>query len=157
LHTKNRFGQPTDRKLFGGSSIGIAYSSDPRSIKPNDMTIISVNQDSPFVRETRYPVPAGMPPCPAAGCICSWNWIHRSNNGEGYGAEIVSAISVAAAGVADQCSIICSTAARLQVPPTALAGCNVVRCQRIALVTPRRASRVQRPGCMLSSASKSIA
>ena len=91
LHTKNRFGQPTNLKLFGGTAIAIAYTSDVYSVKPNDMTVISVNQASPWVREAQYPIPAGMPPCPPGGCICSWNWIHRAANGEGYGAEIVRA------------------------------------------------------------------
>lgn len=88
LHTVNKFGQPVDNKWFGGSSIGIAYTSDINSVQPNDMTIISVNHASPWLRETPYQIPAGMPPCPAGGCICSWNWLHRAGNGEGYPYEM---------------------------------------------------------------------
>jgi hypothetical protein len=38
-------------------------------------------------------MPADLPPCPAGGCICTWNWIHTANNynaagrTEGYGSE----------------------------------------------------------------------
>lgn len=92
LHTTNRFDKPLDISALGGTAIGIAYTSDINSVKPNDMTIISVNHASPWKRETAYPIPAGMPPCPEGGCICSWNWLHRGpgNGGEGYGNEIVS-------------------------------------------------------------------
>jgi hypothetical protein len=89
LHTTNRFGQSVSVKAFGGTSLGIAYTSDINSLRPNDMTIISVNYASPWTRQVAYKIPAGMPPCPSGGCICSWNWIHRAGNGEGYGEEIV--------------------------------------------------------------------
>lgn len=91
LHTTNRFDKPLDVSALGGTAIGIAYTSDIDNVKPNDMTIISVNQASPWKRDTPYPIPAGLPPCPAGGCICSWNWLHRGpgNGGEGYGNEIV--------------------------------------------------------------------
>lgn len=85
----NRFGQSVNVKAFGGTALGIAYTSDVNALKPNDMTIISVNYASPWNRQVSYQIPAGMPPCPSGGCICSWNWIHRAGNGEGYGEEIV--------------------------------------------------------------------
>jgi uncharacterized protein YbdZ (MbtH family) len=74
--------------LFGGTALAIAYTSDINSLQPNDLTVISVNQASPWFRQTGYDIPAGLPPCPPGGCICSWNWIHQSAHGEGYGAEI---------------------------------------------------------------------
>lgn len=86
----NRYFQPADPKWFGGTSLGIAYTSNIHGLSPNDMTIISVNQNSVWEREISYAIPAGLPPCPPEGCICSWNWIHRANNGEGYPFEIVS-------------------------------------------------------------------
>ena len=88
LHTTNRFGQSTNIKRFGGTALGIAYTSNINAVKPNDMTIISVNYASPWNRQVGYKIPSGMPPCPSGGCICSWNWIHRANNGEGYAYEI---------------------------------------------------------------------
>ena len=88
LHVMNRFNQTVDPKWFGGSAIAIAYTSDVNSLQPNDLTVISVNTQSPWFRSTAYPIPAGLPPCPSGGCLCTWNWIHQANHGEGYGKEI---------------------------------------------------------------------
>jgi hypothetical protein len=61
-------------------------------VKPNDMTIISVNYTSPWYRLTDYAIPANLPPCPEGGCICTWNWVHLAGHGEGDGEEIVHPI-----------------------------------------------------------------
>lgn len=89
LHTTNRFNNSNvDPSRFGGTALAIAYTSDVASLQPSDMTVISVNHYSPWTREISYAIPAGLPPCPAGGCLCTWNWIHQSSNGEGYGQEI---------------------------------------------------------------------
>lgn len=85
----NEFNATVDNKWFGGTALAIAYTSDVNSLQPNDMTVISVNQDTVWFRSVGYQIPAGLPPCPAGGCICSWNWIHEANHGEGYPYEIV--------------------------------------------------------------------
>lgn len=54
------------------------------------MTVISVNTVSPWFRNTDYKIPAGLPACPEGGCLCTWNWIHQANHGEGYPYELVS-------------------------------------------------------------------
>jgi hypothetical protein len=70
--------------------LAIAYTSDVKAVKPSDMTVISVNTVSPWYRDTDYKIPAGLPACPSGGCLCTWNWIHLANHGEGYPYEIVS-------------------------------------------------------------------
>jgi hypothetical protein len=75
---------------FGGTALAIAYTSDITKVKPSDMTVISVNTVSPWYRNTDYKIPAGLPACPSGGCLCTWNWIHQANHGEGYPYEIVS-------------------------------------------------------------------
>jgi hypothetical protein len=74
---------------FGGTALAIAYTSDVKAVKPSDMTIISVNTVSPWFRNTDYKIPAGLPACPEGGCLCTWNWIHQANHGEGYPYELV--------------------------------------------------------------------
>lgn len=94
MHTSNKPGQPVDNSRFGGTYIAIAYVSDINVVTPYAMTVISVNSTSPWQRETVYKFPAGMPPCPPAGCICTWGWNHLRNHGEGYGSEFVSACEI---------------------------------------------------------------
>lgn len=81
---------PVNTSALGGSALAIAYTSDYTSLKPNDMVIISVNYTSPWYRLTDYEIPMGLPPCPAGGCLCTWNWVHLAGHGEGDGEEIVS-------------------------------------------------------------------
>lgn len=90
LHVMNTYGQPVDNSKFGGTALAIAYTSDVAFLQPNDMTIISVNYNSVWEREIVYDIPAGLPPCPPGGCLCTWNWIHQSSSLEGYANEIVS-------------------------------------------------------------------
>lgn len=85
-------GSVYDTKWFGGSAIAIAYTSNVAALRPDDMTVISVNQNSVWTREISYAIPAGMPACPAGGCLCTWNWIHEGGHGEGYAFEIVSVL-----------------------------------------------------------------
>jgi len=90
VHNAQRKDQPIDTKYFGGTALAIAYTSDIDALKPSDMTVFSVNLTSPWYRETEYKVPADLPACPEGGCLCSWNWLHRAEYGEGYGSEMVS-------------------------------------------------------------------
>jgi hypothetical protein len=90
----NKFNSTTiDYSKFGGTALAIAYTSDVASLQPNDMTVISVNHNSVWEREISYDIPAGLPPCPSGGCLCTWNWIHQSGGTEGYGNEMVSLLS----------------------------------------------------------------
>lgn len=89
LHVMNHLGDPNpDPSLFGGTSLAIAYTSDVDALNPTDMTVISVHYRSVWKRETVYSIPADLGECPEGGCICTWNWIHQANKGEGYGPEI---------------------------------------------------------------------
>lgn len=92
MHNANKIGKPLNASLFGGTAIAIAYTSDVAALKPEDMTIISVNSTSPWTRLTNYDFPKNLPPCPEGGCLCTWNWIHLSKNGEGYGAEMYNTL-----------------------------------------------------------------
>jgi len=91
LHVVNNLFNSTkalNTTWFGGTALAIAYTSDVKAVKPSDMTVISVNTVSPWYRNTDYKIPAGLPACPSGGCLCTWNWIHQANHGEGYPYEI---------------------------------------------------------------------
>jgi hypothetical protein len=67
-------------------------------IQPEDFVVISTNQSSPWVRDTEYKIPAGLPACPEAGCTCMWGWIHGTKGGKpnemymlGYRCKILNA------------------------------------------------------------------
>ncbi|WWD04019.1 hypothetical protein V865_002082 [Kwoniella europaea PYCC6329] len=92
LHVMNTYNGTVDNKWFGGTALAIAYTSDVNNLKPNDFTVISVNQNSVWERQISYKIPSGMPPCPSGGCLCSWNWIHQGGHGEGYPYEIYNVI-----------------------------------------------------------------
>jgi len=64
-----------------GCALSIAYTSDPKVVRPEDFTVFSVQQDCVWHRDTVFEVPANMPPCPNGKCMCSWWWIHNSNGG----------------------------------------------------------------------------
>jgi hypothetical protein len=77
----NKLNETPDNSLFGGTSLAIAYTSDVASLKPTDLTVISVNYTSVWARETVYPIPADLGECPEGGCLCTWNWIHQVSGG----------------------------------------------------------------------------
>lgn len=119
LHTDNRYDNATvDPALFGGTALAIAYTSDVANLKPSDMTVISVNQKGPWTRVTDYRIPAGMPPCPAGGCLCTWNWLHTGNSGgqEGYPYEMYNVLY--------RCNVTGNTNSANYVKP----GTAAVRC-----------------------------
>lgn len=81
-----------DKSDAKGCGLAIAYTDDVWSIKPEDFTVFSVNHTCVWERETYFDIPADMPACPdGKKCICSWNWIHGTERGEGYGNELYSA------------------------------------------------------------------
>jgi len=92
LHVMNVYNEAADPQWFGGTALAIAYTSDESSVQPNDFTVISINHNSVWERSINYEIPAGLPACPAGGCLCSWNWIHEANHGEGYPFEIYNII-----------------------------------------------------------------
>lgn len=71
--------QLTDVK---GCAIAIGYESDPRKLKPSEMVVISVDYQCPWFKAARFQIPAGLPPCPPGGCLCTWNWIHSAFGGQ---------------------------------------------------------------------------
>jgi len=77
-----------DASDTGGCALAIAYTDDIWSVKPEDLTVFSVQQECVWKRETTFDIPADMPPCPNGKCICSWQWQHKSQRGEGYANEL---------------------------------------------------------------------
>lgn len=104
LHTVNNFDEPTDISKFGGTALAIAYTSDEKVVRGADFTVVSTNWGSPWLALATYPMPRGLPPCPAGGCLCTWNWMHTAGNtrpnpnpparpeGEGYGNELYNVL-----------------------------------------------------------------
>ncbi|GFZ47836.1 hypothetical protein JCM24511_05583 [Saitozyma sp. JCM 24511] len=92
LHTMNTYNGTFDEVWQGGAALAIAYTSDISTLQPNDLTVISINQTAVWARAVDYQIPAGMPPCPTGGCLCTWNWIHEANHGEGYPFEMYNVL-----------------------------------------------------------------
>ncbi|EGN97788.1 hypothetical protein SERLA73DRAFT_182534 [Serpula lacrymans var. lacrymans S7.3] len=68
MHTQNQ-------SMAAGTAFAIAYVSDISQVTPDNLVVFSVRYNTPWKRVTSYDVPANMPACPEAGCICAWNWI----------------------------------------------------------------------------------
>jgi hypothetical protein len=98
LHSSDPWSTPIDQLTdVKGTALGIAYESDITKLKPEDFVIISTNQTSPWLRDTEYKIPAGLPACPEGGCHCMWGWIHGIKGGKsnemymtGYRCQITS-------------------------------------------------------------------
>ncbi|GAW03006.1 hypothetical protein LENED_004693 [Lentinula edodes] len=63
LHTQNK-------SMAAGTALAISYQSDITKVTPQNLVVISVAYNTPFKRLTSYDIPAGLPACPAGGCIC---------------------------------------------------------------------------------------
>ncbi|KAJ3812088.1 hypothetical protein F5876DRAFT_38213 [Lentinula aff. lateritia] len=68
VHTQNK-------SMAAGTALAISYQSDITKVTPENLVVISVAYNTPFKRLTSYDIPAGLPACPAGGCICGWGWI----------------------------------------------------------------------------------
>jgi len=83
LHSADPWSTPVDQvQDVKGTAIAIVYESDVHKIKPEDFVVISTNARSPWIRDTEYKIPAGLPPCPEGGCHCMWGWIHGTKGGK---------------------------------------------------------------------------
>ncbi|KIJ36911.1 hypothetical protein M422DRAFT_33969 [Sphaerobolus stellatus SS14] len=71
----------TGKADTNGCVLAIAYTDDPKVVRPEDFVVFSVQQTCVWHRDTVFEVPADMPPCPNGKCMCSWFWIHNSNGG----------------------------------------------------------------------------
>ncbi|EJT50593.1 hypothetical protein A1Q1_08295 [Trichosporon asahii var. asahii CBS 2479] len=72
----------SELKDVKGCAIAIGYESDPRKLDPSKMVVISVDYQCPWFKAARFEIPAGLPPCPPEGCLCTWNWIHSAFGGQ---------------------------------------------------------------------------
>ncbi|KAG8749125.1 hypothetical protein FRC12_013563, partial [Ceratobasidium sp. 428] len=66
---------------LGGCAMAIAYKSDVKDVRPEDLVVFSVNHQCIWTRYTDFKVPAKMPPCPNGKCICAWLWQHQPDAG----------------------------------------------------------------------------
>jgi hypothetical protein len=53
-----------------GTVFAISYKSNIRDVTLADLTVFTVAPNTPWERIAKYKVPAQMPACPPAGCIC---------------------------------------------------------------------------------------
>ncbi|KDQ12702.1 hypothetical protein BOTBODRAFT_134223 [Botryobasidium botryosum FD-172 SS1] len=74
LHAKNE-------SDAAGSAFAISYVSELAEVTPENLVVFSVRYNTPFRRVASFDVPADMPACPDAGCICAWGWV-PNNCGE---------------------------------------------------------------------------
>lgn len=75
MHTSDLWASPNPKDVKG-CGISIAYTSDERSVKPEDFTVISTNYTCPWFKHVDFQIPKDLPACPPEGCLCSWGWIH---------------------------------------------------------------------------------
>lgn len=80
-HTEDR-DEVSELRDVKGCAIAIGYESDPRKLDPSSMVVISVDYQCPWFKAARFEIPAGLPPCPPEGCLCTWNWIHSAFGGQ---------------------------------------------------------------------------
>ncbi|KZV69208.1 hypothetical protein PENSPDRAFT_652542 [Peniophora sp. CONT] len=65
----------------GGCALAVAYKSNAWEVKPEDFAVFSVNQTCVWTKNTTFPVPANMPPCPNGKCQCAFFWGHQADSG----------------------------------------------------------------------------
>ncbi|KAF8524302.1 hypothetical protein BU17DRAFT_84899 [Hysterangium stoloniferum] len=74
LHTSGHSG-------LAGCALSIAYTDNAKNVRPEDMTVFSIQHECVWHMNTVFAIPANMPPCPNGKCMCSWWWIHKSEGG----------------------------------------------------------------------------
>ncbi|GAA6006542.1 hypothetical protein JCM11491_004999 [Sporobolomyces phaffii] len=70
--------------LLSGCAIGIADVMDPNDATMDDFTIISVQKDCVWTRNTTFSIPARMPKCTGDWCICGWVWSPQTGIANAY-------------------------------------------------------------------------
>ncbi|GAA5947460.1 hypothetical protein JCM3765_001687 [Sporobolomyces pararoseus] len=73
-----------DPKLLSGCAIGIADVMDPNDATMDDFTIISVQANCIWTRNTTFQIPAKMPACTGDWCICGWVWSPQTGISNAY-------------------------------------------------------------------------
>jgi hypothetical protein len=58
-----------------GSAFAISYESEYSNVTPENMAVFSVAYGTPWHTKASFDVPADMPACPDAGCLCGWGWV----------------------------------------------------------------------------------
>lgn len=71
----------TGKADIAGCALSIAYTDDPKVVRPEDFVIFSVQHECVWHRDTVFDIPAAMPPCSNGKCMCSWWWVHHSDGG----------------------------------------------------------------------------
>ncbi|GAA5987690.1 hypothetical protein JCM5350_008070 [Sporobolomyces pararoseus] len=71
-------------KLLSGCAIGIADVMDPNDATMDDFTIISVQANCIWTRNTTFSIPAKMPACTGDWCICGWVWSPQTGISNAY-------------------------------------------------------------------------
>ncbi|KAH9838462.1 uncharacterized protein C8Q71DRAFT_722637 [Rhodofomes roseus] len=64
-----------------GCSIAIADKENASDVQPEDFTIISTNDTCVWNLNTDFQIPAQLPACSGANCVCAWFWIHSDDSG----------------------------------------------------------------------------
>lgn len=61
----------------GGCAVAVAYKSNAWEVQPEDFVVFSVNQTCVWTKNTTFPIPSNMPPCPNGKCQCAFFWGHQ--------------------------------------------------------------------------------
>lgn len=65
---------PLDLNLIAGCALAIADTTDIDAVTVDNLAIFSVQKNCVLTRDTYFSIPAKMPPCTGAYCICTWMW-----------------------------------------------------------------------------------
>ncbi|KAL8286507.1 hypothetical protein RQP46_004524 [Phenoliferia psychrophenolica] len=73
-----------DYSLLSGCALAIADVTDISQVTVDNLAVFSVQKECVWQRNTVFNVPAAMPPCTGAYCICAWLWEPQNGTGNFY-------------------------------------------------------------------------
>ena len=59
---------------LSGCALAIAFKADASQVRPEDFTVMSVQENCVRQRDTNFEIPANLPACPDGECTCAWFW-----------------------------------------------------------------------------------
>lgn len=67
---------------------------DPNDATMDDFTIISVQANCIWTRNTTFPIPSKMPACTGDWCICGWVWSPQTGISNAYHTPVSSSLRI---------------------------------------------------------------
>ncbi|KAL8286488.1 hypothetical protein RQP46_004505 [Phenoliferia psychrophenolica] len=83
-HSGDPAAATVDYSLLGGCALAISDTTDIAAVTKDNLAVFSVQKECVWQRNTVFNVPAAMPPCTGAYCICAWLWEPQNGTGNYY-------------------------------------------------------------------------